>query len=85
MNPLKNQPYQNNPINSMLQFMNSGGNPQQLAQQILQQNPGVQQAFTRLQQVAAGKNPKDIAMQLAQERGLDPAQLMQVAKRMGLK
>lgn len=74
-----------NPVNSMLQFLNNGGNPQQLANQIMQQNPQARQALEQLQHMSNGQNPKDIAMQLAQQRGIDPAQLMQIAKKMGLK
>lgn len=69
----------------MLQFLNSGGNPQQLANQIMQQNPQARQTMEQLRQMSNGQNPKDIAMQLAQQRGIDPSQLMQIAKRMGLK
>lgn len=81
MNPLNN----NNPINAMLQFLGSGGNPQQLANQIMQQNPQAKQALEQLQQMTNGQHPKDVAMQLAKQRGIDPAQLMQIAKKMGLK
>lgn len=69
----------------MLQFLNSGGNPQQLANQIMQQNPQARQTMEQLRQMSNGQNPKDIALQLAQQRGIDPSQLMQIAKRMGLK
>ena len=69
----------------MLQFLNSGGDVQQLANQIMTQNPQARQAMEQLRQMSNGQNPKDIAMQLAQQRGIDPSQLMQIAKRMGLK
>ena len=75
----------NNPVNSMLQFLNNGGDVQQLANQIMTQNPQARQAMEQLRQMSNGQNPKDIAMQLAQQRGIDPSQLMQIAKRMGLK
>lgn len=75
----------NNPAMAMLQFLNNGGNPQQLANQIIQQNPQAKQTMEQLRQMANGQNPKDVAMQMAQQRGIDPAQLMQIAHKMGLK
>ena len=82
MNPLNNN---NNPINTMLQFLNSGGNPRSLAQQMLQQNPQIKQTMEQLYNTSNGQNPKDIAMQLAKQRGIDPTQIMQIANKMGLK
>lgn len=74
-----------NPASAMLQFLNNGGNPQQLAEQILQQNPQAQQVLQQMRQQANGQSPKDIALQLARQRGIDPSQIMQVASKMGLK
>lgn len=74
-----------NPASVMLQFLNNGGNPQQLAEQILQQNPQAQQVLQQMRQQANGQSPKDIALQLARQRGIDPSQIMQVANKMGLK
>ena len=82
MNPLNNN---NNPINTMLQFLNNGGNPRNLAQQMLQQNPQIKQTMEQLYNTSNGQNPKDIAMQLAKQRGIDPTQIMQIANKMGLK
>lgn len=75
----------NNSINMFMQFLDNGGNPQQLAQQVLQQNPQIRQTLEQLQNKSNGQNPKDIAMQLIKERGIDPAQIMQIANRLGLK
>lgn len=81
MNPLNH----NNPVNTMLQFLNGGGNPQQLARQLMQQNPQIRQTMEQLHGMSNGQNPKDIAMQLAQQRGIDPDQIMQIARKMGIK
>lgn len=81
MNPLNN----NNPFNRFMQFLNSGGNPQQFANQILQQNPHIRQTMEQLYSTSAGQNPRDIAMQLIKEKGIDPNQIMQIANKMGLK
>ena len=80
MNPLNNSP-----TNLMLQFLNNGGNPRQFAEQLVQQNPQAKQFMEQFRNLPQGQNPKDIAMQLAQQRGIDINQLMQIAHRMGLK
>ena len=87
MNPLNNNkiPMSGNPAEAMLQFLNNGGDPRKLASQIMQQNPQVQEIMTQLHNVSGGQHPKDIAMQLAKQRGINPSQLMQIAHKMGLK
>lgn len=75
----------NNPINMIMQMLNNGGNPQQIMQQIMQKNPQAGQMLTQMKNMAGGKSPKEFAMQLAKQNGVDPNQLMEVAKRMGLK
>ncbi|MGN0961019.1 MAG: hypothetical protein ACI4PF_02325 [Christensenellales bacterium] len=74
-----------NPINNMLQFLNSGGNPQQFIQSKLQQNPQLNTIMSQLQNMSQGKSGKEFAMQLAKQNGIDPTQLMQIANKMGLK
>ena len=73
-----------NPINGLLQLLNSGGNPQQIIQTFLQKNPQANTAIQQLQNMANGQNPKDFAMQLAKQRGIDPKQIEEIAKKMGL-
>lgn len=85
MNPLGkgNIPQQgNNPINALLNFMNGGGNPQQLIQQI-QQNPQANAMVQQLQSM--GKSPKEMVMQIAKQRGIDPTQIEQLVQKMGHK
>lgn len=78
-------PQGNNPINMIMQMVNNGGNPQQIMQQIMQRNPQASQMLTQMKNMAGGKSPKDFAMQLAKQNGVDPNQLMEVARKMGLK
>jgi hypothetical protein len=56
---------------SMLNYFLQGGNPQMIANNILQKNP----QFARALQ---GQNPKDLAMQEMQRRGIDPNQVMRM-------
>ena len=85
MNPLGkgNMPQQGgNPLNSLMSFINGGGNPQQLIQQI-QQNPNANAMIQQLQSM--GKSPKEMVMQLAKQRGIDPSQIEQLVQKMGRK
>lgn len=75
----------NNPLGFFMQFLNNGGNPQQLAEQALQQNPQLKQTMEYLYNNSRGQSPKDLAMQLARQKGIDPSQLMQIANKMGLR
>ena len=78
-------PQYNNPANAMLQFMNNGGNINDLANQVMSKNPQASQFLRQMKDASKGMNPKDFAMQLAKQRGIDPSLLMQVAGKMGLK
>ena len=66
------------PINPMqiLQAVRNGANPNQIAMQLAQSNPAVQQAM----QIMTGKTPdqvRDMAYQMARQRGVDLNQLAQ--------
>ncbi|MBR2070387.1 MAG: hypothetical protein IJ981_03070 [Clostridia bacterium] len=81
MNPLYQKPQVNSPIN-MLRGMQ---NPKQFAEQLLRTNPQAQQFLAQAQQMAQGKNPKDVAKQLAKQYGISEQELMSFASQMGLK
>ena len=57
----------NNPIVQLINTMKNGGNPDAIVQQIMQQNP-------QLQQIAAGKTPQQLmqtAENMCRERGVN--------------
>lgn len=60
---------QNNYMNNLMQLMSMGGNPQQIIQNAIANNPQLQQAFSQI----GSKNlsTKDIVLQIAQKRGID--------------
>lgn len=59
-----------NPMQMMQMLMQQGkGNPQAMAQQILQQNPQFAKAIQ-------GQNPKQLAEQLMRKNGMDINQVM---------
>ena len=69
----------------IMQLMKGGGNPQQIMQQMLNNNPQVQQTFRQLQNMAGDMNPRDFAIQLAKQNGMSEQQLMDFAKKFGVK
>ena len=81
-NPLNNsqtnQPTQNNPINEMLNFLNTGGNSQQIFNQMFANNP-------QLKMLQAIQNPREMVMQLARKKGVDINQIEELARKLGAK
>lgn len=71
------------PMNPMqiLQAVRNGANPNQIAMQLARSNPAVQQAM----QMMSGKTPdqvRDMAYQMARQRGVD---LNQIAQQWGIR
>ena len=79
-NPLNNNNQQtpSNPINDMLNFLNNGGNKEQIFAQIMKSNP-------RLNAMIGMQNPKEMVMQLAKQKGIDINQIEEVARKLGAK
>lgn len=73
------------PIQQIVQMMNGGANPQQVMQQMLNNNPQAQVMLKQLQNMAGDTPPKDFAMQLLKQNGVSEKQIMDLAKKMGLK
>ena len=71
----------NNPMAQIMNAIQRGANPNQIAAQLAQNNPVVRQAM----QMMNGKTPqqvRDMAYQMARQRGVD---LNQLARNMGIK
>jgi hypothetical protein len=66
------------PINPMqlFQMLSGSNNPQMMFQQMLQQNPQMSSALSQIQNSTQGANPREIAMQLARQRGVSEQQIM---------
>lgn len=62
----------NAPINNIMQLMaQAKGNPQQFANNLLQNNPQFAKALQ-------GQNPQQLAMRELQKRGIDPNMIVQM-------
>ena len=60
----------------MFQMLRGSQNPQQMFQNMLMQNPQMSSALSQIQNSTQGANPKDVAMQLARQRGMSEQQVM---------
>lgn len=64
-----------NPM-QMFQMLRGAQNPQQMFQNMLMQNPQMSTALSQIQNSTQGANPRDVAMQLARQRGMSEQEVM---------
>ena len=64
-----------NPM-QMFQMLRGAQNPQQMFQNMLMQNPQMSSALSQIQNSTQGANPRDVAMQLARQRGMSEQDVM---------
>lgn len=65
----------NNPLQMIMQFKQSGGNPQAMINQMLQNNPQLTPIWNQVQDMAKGKSEAELqhmVMQQAQKQGINP-------------
>lgn len=62
------------PIKNMLNMVRSAGNPQMMMNQIMSQNPQMRQVMEYVN--ANGGDPKAAFYKLAQEKGVDPNEIL---------
>lgn len=73
----------NNIINFVLQAMSGNANPNQVIQQMLQQNPQAQPFINQMQQ--SGMNPKDFVLQFARQNNIDLSPIISQLNQRGIK
>lgn len=64
-----------NPM-QLFQMLRGSQNPQQMFQNMLQQNPQMSSALSQIQNSTQGSKPRDVAMQLARQRGMSEQEVM---------
>lgn len=60
----------------MFQMLRGAQNPQQMFQNMIMQNPQMSSALSQIQNSTQGSNPRDVAMQLARQRGMSEQEVM---------
>lgn len=73
-----------NLLNTFMAMANSGGNPKQIAQQMLMNDPQAREILQQMQNMANGLSPREFAIKYAEQNGVNPNELLQFAKRFGL-
>lgn len=77
---LRSQPANNNlsQIKNMMNMIRSARNPQAMLQSMMQNNPQMRQVMDLISQ--SGGDPKAAFYKLAQEKGIDPQQILDMLK-----
>ena len=66
-----------NPI-QLLQAFSQSPNPKAMFEQMLSSNPQAMQTLNSIRNSTQGSSPKDVALQLAKQRGIPEEQIMQM-------
>ena len=79
MSSIGNQsPLLNNNVQQMATMFKTMRNPQAMLAQLSQTNPQVKELMTMMQ--SSGKSPKDMFYQMAQEKGVDPEEILKMLR-----
>lgn len=73
----------NSTIQNIIALYNSGGNPQQIMQQMMQRTPQINQMQTQLQNMAQGKSPQEFLIQLARQNGVSEENIQGLSRILG--
>ena len=74
---------QQNPINTLMQLISMGNNPQKVTEQILYQNPQVRTVFNQMQQ--SGLTPQQFVFQYAKQNNINIQPLINMLNQRGIK
>ena len=66
----------NGGLQQMINMVSHSNNPMQLMQTMAQSNPQLQSILNLIQ--TSQKSPKDLFFEMAQQRGVDPQQILQM-------
>lgn len=70
----------NQTIEQIIRFYDSGGNPQQVMQNIMRQGTPIGQVQTQMQNMAQGRSPKEFILQIAKQNGVSEQNLHQIER-----
>lgn len=73
----------NETIEQIIRFYDSGGNPQQVMQNIMQQGTPIGQVQTQMKNMAQGRSPKEFILQMAKQNGVSEQNLQGLARILG--
>lgn len=70
-------------MNNIMQMLMSGQSPNQIMQQMIQQNPQARVILNQMQQ--SGMNPRDYVMQLAKQNNVNINPMLNMLRQKGFK
>ena len=73
----------NNNINNIMNFITNGQNPNQIVQEMLQQNPQAQILFNQMKQ--SGMSIKDFTLQYARQNNVNIQPILNILSQRGIK
>lgn len=85
MNPLVTNQTNANPMMQLVTMLQNGANPMALAQQVIQNDPGLAQRINQMKMACGSNNPKDFILNWCNQNGMDPNPIIQIAGMYGLK
>ena len=74
---------QQNPMETLMQMISMGNNPQKITEQILYQNPQVRTIFNQMQQ--SGLTPQQFVFQYAKQNNINIQPLINMLNQRGIK
>lgn len=73
----------NQTIERIIALHDSGGDPKQMMQNMMQQGSPVSQMQTQLQNMAQGRSPQEFLVQLCKQNGVSEANLQGLSRILG--
>ena len=71
-------------INNFMAMARSGGNPNEIAKNMIMNNPEFRQIAEQMKNMSNGLSPREFALQYAKQNGVSEADVLKVAKQFGL-
>ncbi len=75
----------NQTLQGIINMANAGRNPQQIMQVLIQKNPQINQALTKLKNMAGNKSMPEFIEQYAKQNGVDQNMISQLTQIMSRK
>ena len=73
----------NQTIENIIALYDSGGNPQQIMRNMMQQGTPISQMQTQMKNMAQGRSPKEFILQVAKQNGVSEKNLQGLARILG--
>lgn len=71
-------------LNTFMNMRRGGGQPQEIARQIINNDPAIKQMMIQMENMANGMSPREFAFKYARQNGLKDEQVLQMASMFGI-